>query len=727
MTKQRRTRIWGVAGTLALLLLAAGSAWAQDVFASNGGSDSDSGSNTPPVYQDSFSNSCDKSSNSSLEVGGYNPALCSKMTVPSGQKCYPTGQDTVLVSQQGNTCYYCDTIQIPAKYKVIVPFDIENAVYQPAKGAIYCNRTEADACYSVCYGNVPPVVPTTGVTRMPPEEYGATGTPPAPSGGNQPPTPKFQLRITNAPDPCYPAGPKNYWVCDYPNLPRPPGCNCSEKAPTQPPQQTGQPPAKPGQPTSQPGDYPPDPNNYHLGMMVGISSCIQSFPMLGQGMGYFLVGQFDNAAKMWGIEPGQSMLLKDLTTPRTDSNMTPYQQGVIAGQRICGLITTHFALKGTGYVLKNLSGGDIPQLTKNTPGAGEPTGKNVEPTEPTAGKPNAPAGTTPVDKTITKPAPEEPDEPGQPPSIDRTVITQPQPAEPSAQAEPAKPAGGNDDQTPVSNPAASPGPVEKPSVTGERAPITAGTSAQDPIAGAALDADLTNGPNNLSNAPALAGKFVTLANGPKKLGPFKGEGAFAGAYGESPNLVRKLAKKWEGAPYFNEQIEGQANGSKILKSLGIDHPEVMEVEEGYPDEPASLTQEDTASKYPNSKELTSRDFQKAGPELQGEILGAIKSVLDQLASKGYIMGDINPGNFTITVKGGKIAVVIHDPDMIMTLGELNEKMGDGSSMVPQTLNDALGASGAEPYKVGAYANAQALESQLYSGLQQWLYNGPSTK
>lgn len=113
--------------------------------------------------------------------------------------------------------------------------------------------------------------------------------------------------------------------------------------------------------------------------------------------------------------------------------------------------------------------------------------------------------------------------------------------------------------------------------------------------------------------------------------------------------------------------------------------------------------------------------------MQGEILSAIKSVLDQLASKGYIMGDINPGNFTVTVKGGKIAVVIHDPDMIMTLGELNKKMGDGSSMVPGTLNDALSASGAETYKVGAYPNAQALESQLYSGLEQWLYNGPSTK
>ena len=603
----------------------------------------------------------------------------------------------MLVKKQGNVCYYCEQPVPPAKYRVIVPEDLATAVYQQAKGNLL-RQTAADPCYWECYGNVPPVVPTAGVTPMPPAEFGVTG--------QNPPT-KFQLRISNTDDdPCYPAGPKNYNVCDYPNLKRPPGCNCSKKVPTQPPQKAGQPPTKPGgQPTLQPGDFPPDPNNYHLGMMVGISSCIQSFPMLGQGMGYFLVGQFDNAAKMWGIEPGQSMLLKDLTTPVTGGNMTPYQQGVLAGQRICGLITTHFALKGTGYVLKNLSGGDVPQPTKRTPGTGEPAGKSAEPAKPTAGEPTRLRERRPLIKTITKPPPEEPNEPGKPSPVNRTVPTRPQPAEPSAGAEPAKPEGGNNDQTPVSNPAANPpaSPAGKPSVTGERAPITGGTSAQDPIAGAALDADLTNeGPNNLSNAPALAGKFVTVADRPVKLGPFKGEGSFAGVYEEGTNLVRKLAKKLPDWPYFNEQIEGQANGSKILKSLGIDHPEVTEVEGGgYSDEPASLVQEDTASKYPNSKELTSRDFQNAGPEMQGEILSAIKSVLDQLASKGYIMGDINPGNFTVTVKGGKIAVVIHDPDMIMTLGELNEKMGDGSSMVPRTLNDALGASGAETYKVGA--------------------------
>jgi hypothetical protein len=697
MTKQRRVRIWAALAVSALLSFAASAGSAQDVFASNGG-----GSSTP-VYQDSFSSGCEQTSH--LVSGGYNPAYCFQLPLRSGSKCPAIGgQDSTLAGQSGNTCYYCQEAgaaveqAVPGANWIVVPNDSGGAAYAAYQQGYQCSANPADSCYLSCYGR--------GSFKPPPgttlKAGTGTGGTPQPAGSANTPPIKLQGYVSNAPDPCYPAGPKNYWVCNYPNLPRPPGCNCTQKPPAQLPQKSTQPPAKPGgQPTSQPGDYTPDPNNYHLGMMVGIANCLQSFPMLGQGMGYFMVGQFDNAAKMWGIEPGQSMLLKDLATPLTGSNVTPYQQGVIAGQRICGYSTTHFALKGLGYTWKGLTaGGDVPTLGKLKPGAGEPVARNVEPTEPTAGEPNGPTATTPPDRTVTNP-----------------------PSEPAASAEPNQPAGTAEDKTlapdktAASNPAASPG---------ERAPVTGGESDADPVQGDALKAELTNDQENSSNAPALGGKYVELTNGPVKLGAFKGEGSFAGVYDDGTNLVRKLAKN-NGAQYYNEQIEGQANGSKALKSLGIDHPEVTEVEEGTDETPGSLVQQNTATKYPNSKELTSRDFQNAGPEMQGEILGAIKSVLDQLASKGYVMGDVNPGNFTLTVKGGKVAVVIHDPDMIMTLSELKEKMSEPGSMVPQTLNGSLAESGAGQYKVGAYANAQALESQLYSGLRQWLYNGPSTK
>jgi hypothetical protein len=177
MTKQRRIRLWVVPGTLALLLLAAGNAWTQDVFASNGG-DSDSGSSTPPVYQDSFSNNCDKTNNQSLNVDGYNPAICDKVTAASGQECLSNPAETgyALVKRQGNVCYFCIQPPLtPAKYRVIVPGDIATAVYQHAMGNLYCGPTAADGCYWECLGNVPPVIPTAGVTPMPPAEYGVTG------------------------------------------------------------------------------------------------------------------------------------------------------------------------------------------------------------------------------------------------------------------------------------------------------------------------------------------------------------------------------------------------------------------------------------------------------------------------------------------------------------------------------------------------------------------------
>lgn len=197
MTKQRGTRIWVVPGTLALLLLAAGNAWTQDVFASNGGA-SDSGSSTPAVYQDSFSNSCDKSSNSSLNVDGYNPAICEKVTIVSGQECLSNSAETgyALVKQQGNVCYYCEQPVPPAKYRVIVPEDLATAVYQQAKGALYCGRTAADPCYWECYGNVPPVVPTAGVTPMPPDEYGVTGTPPEQTAAQPAPPPPMMQQLS---------------------------------------------------------------------------------------------------------------------------------------------------------------------------------------------------------------------------------------------------------------------------------------------------------------------------------------------------------------------------------------------------------------------------------------------------------------------------------------------------------------------------------------------------
>lgn len=711
MTESARVRIWIAAA--ALTLAAAGHAGAQaaqgtpastqatDVFANT--------SSTTPAYQSQASSSCEETNNQHLAVDSPDPARCFNAVPAVNGQCSPIGgAESTLALQKGNLCYYCQQAPMPGK-EIVLP--IGAGLGMDSYQWMCTANPSAPACYLSCFGNFsftpPPGVtlyPGNGATA-PPSQAGRTT---QPNGNGSKPPIKLQGYVSNT-DPCYPAGPKNYYVCDYPNLPRPPGCTCSNTPPAQPPQQAQQPAPKPsGQPAAQPSDQTPDPNNYYLGMMVGISNCVQSFPMLGKGMGYFLVGQFDNAAAMWGIEPGQSMTLKDLSTPITGSNVTPFQQGVIAGQRICGYTAMHVAIKGTGYVAKALSGGDVPTLGKGTTGANEPGatgGKSAQPTEPTLNEPTETAGAPPEDRTVTNP-PAEDKTITNPPTEDKTVTNPPA-----------------EDKT-VNHPPAEDKTVSKPPAdSAEPAPITGGESAADPVQGDSLKGALTNNKDNVSNARALGGKYVETENGPVELGNYIDEGTFAGVYEDGVTQVRKVAKN-SGAGYFNEQLEGQSKGSDILKKLDIDHPEASDFVPGDDTRPATLVQENTGQKYPGSYGLSSGGFQKMPPATQTQVLNAIKSVIDKLASNGYILGDINPANFTIAEENGVLKAIIHDPDMIMDMTDLNDAVKDPTSGVGATLNGSLAASGAGPYTPGAYANAPALANTLYNGMTSWLKTGP---
>jgi hypothetical protein len=185
MTKQRRTRIWVVPGTLALLLLAAGNAWTQDVFASNGGG---SGSSTP-VYQDSFSSGCDKTSH--LVSGGYNPAYCFQLTLTgSGSKCPAIGgQDSTLAGQAGSACFYCQEAgpmeekAVPGGHWIVVPNDSSGVAYAAYQQGYVCAANPADNCYLSCFGPGN-FKPPPGTTLMPGTGTGGT---PTPSAGNPPP------------------------------------------------------------------------------------------------------------------------------------------------------------------------------------------------------------------------------------------------------------------------------------------------------------------------------------------------------------------------------------------------------------------------------------------------------------------------------------------------------------------------------------------------------------
>ena len=97
---------------------------------------------------------------------------------------------------------------------IVVPNDGSGAATAAYQQGFQCAGNPGDNCYLTCYGR--------GSFKPPPGTTlkATTGT-----GGTQP---KLQGNVSNASDPCYPAGPKNYYVCNYPNLPRPAGCTCSK-------------------------------------------------------------------------------------------------------------------------------------------------------------------------------------------------------------------------------------------------------------------------------------------------------------------------------------------------------------------------------------------------------------------------------------------------------------------------------------------------------------------
>jgi hypothetical protein len=487
-----------------------------------------------------------------------------------------------------------------------------------------------------------------------------------------------------------------------------PPSNSGTNPPTKAPGTGGPSKGGSGQPPTETNGTP-DPNNRTLGIMIGMSNCIKSLPNLLSGLGSFMQGKFVDAATAWGIDPklgGPTILQKELSVPvignngksLVPNNLTPYQQGVIDGQRLCGYTLSGLAGKGLGAAGKSVAGKVAPLLKGGAQATGpKPVGGPLTPGEGTPatgtpGEPGAPGGNG------AEPAQPVPGEPNGAPPTDKTPITNP-------------------DKTVVTNPAPS---SSQPTIKG-------GVSAQDPIAGNDLDSGLSNDVNNDSPAPELANKFVELADGPVKLGNFIGQGTFAAVFQDGATMVTKVAKR-NGLGYFNKQLQGQLNGSQALQKAGIDHPEVTP--KTFPsdiptDVPESIEQESAAQKYPGSQELSATSFQKASAAMQKQILDSLKSVLlDKLPRAGYVMGDINPSNFTMWEDAGVLQAIPHDTDMIMTLPEIDQAFANQTKGVPSVLDGSLGASGARAYVPGSYPNAQALANQLFIGLEDWLYNGP---
>lgn len=246
MTESAGVRVWIAAGALALFAFALGAARAQqeapasepatDVFANS--------SSGTTVYQDQFSSNCDETNHSSLAMDSPDPAVCFDSPAAANGECSPIGgKDSTPAGQTGNICHYCQKAAMPGK-EIIIPSSGGIGFGTPSYDWI-CTANPSDGCYMSCFGNLPtPTLPPGSSVQ---QETGQNGHPIFKITISNDPQPQTSAQPT--PDPCYPAGPKNYNACDYPNVARPAGCECSKTPGPQPATQPS--------PTPQPGPINP--------------------------------------------------------------------------------------------------------------------------------------------------------------------------------------------------------------------------------------------------------------------------------------------------------------------------------------------------------------------------------------------------------------------------------------------------------------------------------------
>ena len=460
MTESAGVRVW-IAG-VALSLAVTGLARAQepsstpgtDVFANN--------SSPATVYEDRFSSNCDETNHSSLAMDSPDPAVCFDSPAAANGECSPVGgKDSTPAGQTGNICHYCQKAAMPGK-EIIIPSSGGIGFGTPSYDWI-CTANPSDGCYMSCFGNLPtPTLPPGSSVQ---QETGQNGHPifkitianddpctespggpsmctypglPLPQGCDCSKEPPAATQPT--PDPCYPAGPKNYNACDYPNVARPAGCECSK---TPGPQPVAQPTP---QPTPQPTSQTPDERNYLQGLVDGIGSCLQNLQNgmvnLMAGAGYFAQGNFVQAAQAWGLQPGQSLVLQSLytemTTPQVSvvSNVSDYQRGLAGGKRLCSYVLIPAATKAIGSALKGgASGGGSPGGTPSGSKPGQAPVPEGSPSQlpggpsgappPGRAAPAAPSSTQPTGSTqptTPKSTPPPPPDGAPPP---RTGSTQP--------------------------------------------------------------------------------------------------------------------------------------------------------------------------------------------------------------------------------------------------------------------------------------------------------------
>lgn len=290
-------------------------------------------------YTDEYAKNCEKE-NANNPYTGMDPLTCYGVMAPTDSRGQCSLAGMQVWKKQGNTCY-CQAINPPIQ-GFIVPLD---DIAAAEREGFRCGVDQADACMAVCMGG--------GAFTPPPGtvEVGGGGTPqpqPNPPTYSAPqPGPPLSGQVGTGSNPCLPFGPGGYDYCANPT--QPPGCVCKKPQPRPPLQEDTLNNSPPSNPVADAGQY-------LQGVVGGFGNCFKGFGDLAAGAGFFAKGDFVDAAKAWGLSPGQSVTLKtmyaELTTPSVGQGVTPYQAGMTAGRRLCAYAVVPGAAKAAGTVLK---------------------------------------------------------------------------------------------------------------------------------------------------------------------------------------------------------------------------------------------------------------------------------------------------------------------------------------------------------------------------------------
>jgi len=172
---------WKLRWMLPMLLLLAGAARAQDVFA---GGDSQPLSGTPQTLSDTFSGSCIQNLKPNIwKQLGVNPLTCHPQSMAQDSQGQCTLKGATQVAHQGTMCYYCVPEVPPGT--LYIPMD---QVEVASKQGYLCGESPTDpGCMVVCFKEF-----STTTTYVPPTTDGGGG-PLTASVSNDPCHPVYNL------------------------------------------------------------------------------------------------------------------------------------------------------------------------------------------------------------------------------------------------------------------------------------------------------------------------------------------------------------------------------------------------------------------------------------------------------------------------------------------------------------------------------------------------------